>query len=58
MFILETQRLILRDIQPDDEPAWMALSEDEQYQRFYDESDCDEKNVHRIYAETISHSTV
>lgn len=41
MFKLETKRLIIRDILHDDEAAFVAISQDRKYQRFYDESDCD-----------------
>jgi hypothetical protein len=41
MFKLETTRLILRDMQPSDEPAFVAISQESKYQRFYSESDCD-----------------
>lgn len=41
MFKIETKRLILRDMTPNDESAFVAMSQDSKYQRFYDESDCD-----------------
>ncbi|MEZ6964139.1 GNAT family N-acetyltransferase [Aeromonas sp. S9(2024)] len=41
MFKLENQRLILRDMQPADEEAFVAISQESKYQRFYSESDCD-----------------
>ncbi|MCK6264710.1 GNAT family N-acetyltransferase [Vibrio sp. ZSDE26] len=41
MFKIETKRLILRDMTPNDEPDFIAMSQDVKYQRFYDESDCD-----------------
>lgn len=40
MFKLETNRLILRDMTLNDENAFVAISQDNKYQRFYDESDC------------------
>lgn len=40
MFKIETKHLFLRDMTPDDEMAFVAISQDEKYQRFYDESDC------------------
>ncbi len=40
MFQLETQHLILRDMQPADEAAFVAISQESKYQRFYSESDC------------------
>ncbi|MCY9862473.1 GNAT family protein [Vibrio coralliirubri] len=46
MFKLETSRLILRDMRPQDEPAFVGMSQDVKYQRFYDESDC-EPNKYR-----------
>lgn len=41
MFKLETPRLILRDMQPSDEEAFVAISQDGKYQRFYSEANCD-----------------
>lgn len=41
MFKIETKRLILRDMTPNDESAFVGMSQDSKYQRFYDESDCD-----------------
>ncbi|HHF3067902.1 TPA: GNAT family N-acetyltransferase [Vibrio diabolicus] len=41
MFEIETKRLIIRDMTPNDEDAFVAMSQDAKYQRFYDESDCD-----------------
>ena len=41
MFKLETNRLILRDMTNSDECAFIAMSQDAKYQRFYDESDCE-----------------
>ena len=41
MFKLETNRLILRDMQPADEAAFVAISQESKSQRFYSESDCD-----------------
>ncbi|MEZ8501004.1 GNAT family N-acetyltransferase [Vibrio splendidus] len=46
MFKLETDRLILRDMSLEDECAFVAMSQDAKYQRFYDESDC-EPNKYR-----------
>ncbi|WP_440145116.1 GNAT family N-acetyltransferase [Aeromonas veronii] len=40
MFKLETQRLILRDMQPADAEAFVSISQESKYQRFYSESDC------------------
>lgn len=39
MFILETERLRLRDMRLDDEAAFVAITQDERYQRFYSEED-------------------
>ncbi len=39
MFKLETDRLILRNMSLEDECAFVAMSQDAKYQRFYDESD-------------------
>ncbi len=40
MFRLETEHLIIRDMQDTDEAAFVAISQDEKYQRFYSEADC------------------
>ncbi len=40
MFVIETERLVIRDMTLDDEVAFVALSQDPKYQRFYDEEDC------------------
>ncbi|EKO3550238.1 GNAT family N-acetyltransferase [Vibrio fluvialis] len=40
MFKLETERLLLRDMQFTDEDAFVMMSQDAKYQRFYDEGDC------------------
>ena len=47
MFKLETNRLILRDMKFSDKDAFIAMSQDNKYQRFYDEGDCEP----RKYAE-------
>lgn len=41
MFKIETKRLIIRDMTSNDEDAFITMSQDAKYQRFYDESDCD-----------------
>lgn len=41
MFKIETKRLIIRDMTLNDEDAFVAMSQDAKYQRFYDEKDCD-----------------
>jgi RimJ/RimL family protein N-acetyltransferase len=48
MFILETKRLIIRDMQPDDEDAFVAISQDEKYLRFYDEIDSDPNKYRQL----------
>ena len=40
MFKLETERLILRDMQQVDEERFVKISQDNKYQRFYNEQDC------------------
>jgi len=40
MFKLETKRLILRDMTLNDESAFVEMSQDAKYQRFYAEGDC------------------
>jgi RimJ/RimL family protein N-acetyltransferase len=50
MFTLETERLILRDMQFKDESAFVAISQDKKYQRFYDESDCDPDKYRQLTA--------
>lgn len=40
MFSLETERLIIRDMTLADEADFVAISQDEKYQRFYNEADC------------------
>ncbi|MGF1762896.1 GNAT family N-acetyltransferase [Aliivibrio kagoshimensis] len=39
-FFIETERLILRNVNEHDEEAYIQLSQDAKYQRFYDEDDC------------------
>lgn len=39
MFTLETERLRLRDMRLEDEAAFVAITQDERYQRFYSEED-------------------
>jgi RimJ/RimL family protein N-acetyltransferase len=41
IFKFETKHLILRDMKPEDEKAFVAISQESKYQRFYSESDCD-----------------
>ncbi|EJL6400951.1 GNAT family protein [Vibrio cidicii] len=41
MFKLETENLILRDMQLSDESSFVEISQDAKYQRFYSESDSD-----------------
>ena len=40
MFSIETESLILRDMLEQDEGAFVAISQDDKYQRFYSEEDC------------------
>ncbi|BDU37819.1 putative Acyl-CoA N-acyltransferase [Vibrio nigripulchritudo SO65] len=40
MFEIVTERLILRDFIPEDVSSYVRLTQDEKYQRFYDEEDC------------------
>ncbi|MFB9217109.1 GNAT family N-acetyltransferase [Vibrio sinaloensis] len=40
MFRLETARLVIRDMTLEDEDAFVAISQNSKYQRFYDEQDC------------------
>ncbi|WP_410487559.1 GNAT family N-acetyltransferase [Aeromonas caviae] len=48
MFKLETKRLILRDMRLSDENAFVAMSQDNKYQRFYSESDCDSDKYRQL----------
>jgi len=41
VFKIETERLIIRDMKLEDELSFVAISQDNKYQRFYDETDCD-----------------
>lgn len=41
MFRLETENLILRDMQLSDESSFVEISQNSKYQRFYSESDCE-----------------
>lgn len=43
MFSIETKCLILRDMELKDEAAFVAISQNKKYQRFYSEEDCDPK---------------
>lgn len=57
MFKFETKHLILRDMQPSDEPAFVAISQESKYQRFYSESDCDPdkyRQLTRLFIEQAS----
>lgn len=40
MFVLETPNLLLRDMRAADETAFVTISQDQKYQRFYSEQDC------------------
>ncbi|HAS3373714.1 TPA: GNAT family N-acetyltransferase [Vibrio cholerae] len=48
MFKLETEHLILRDMRLSDENAFVAISQDNKYQRFYSESDCDSNKYRQL----------
>ncbi|WP_373958438.1 GNAT family N-acetyltransferase [Vibrio gigantis] len=48
MFKLETDRLVLRDITLEDQSAFVAMSQDAKYQRFYDESDCEPSKYYQL----------
>ncbi|MGI9878362.1 GNAT family N-acetyltransferase [Vibrio chagasii] len=48
MFKLETHRLVLRDMTLEDQSAFVAMSQDAKYQRFYDESDCEPIKYHQL----------
>lgn len=57
MFKLETNRLIIRDMTLADESAFVSMSQDPKYQRFYDESDCKTdkyRELTRLFIEQIS----
>ncbi|MEL6114753.1 GNAT family protein [Photobacterium sp. SP02] len=45
MFVLPTPRLALTDFLPSDTDAYLAMAQDEKYQRFYSEQDCNEKTM-------------
>ena len=48
MFFIETENLILRDFCEEDESAFIALSQDNKYQRFYSEDDCTPENYREL----------
>ena len=48
MFKLETSRLILRDMTLQDESAFVTMSQDANYQRFYDETDCEPSKYYQL----------
>lgn len=57
MFKIETQRLIIRDMTLADEDAFVSMSQDPKYQRFYDESDCNPdkyRQLTRLFVAQIS----
>lgn len=59
MFRLETARLVLRDMKFEDEEAFIAISQDAKYQRFYDEEDCRPskyRELTRLFIEQASES--
>ena len=48
MFKLETDRLVLRDMTLEDQSAFVAMSQDAKYQRFYDETDCEPSKYRQL----------
>jgi RimJ/RimL family protein N-acetyltransferase len=48
VFKIETERLIIRDMQFEDEPDFVTISQDKKYQRFYDESDCNPEKYREL----------
>ncbi|MGF1909428.1 GNAT family N-acetyltransferase [Vibrio kasasachensis] len=48
MFKIETKHLILRDMQMEDQTAFVELSQDAKYQRFYSEEDCDAEKYRHL----------
>jgi RimJ/RimL family protein N-acetyltransferase len=48
MFNIGTERLILRDMQQSDESAFVAMSQNSEYQRYYCEPDCLPENYQRL----------
>lgn len=48
MFRLTSRRLVLRDMRESDEAAFIALSQDSKYQRFYSEEDCDAEKYRQL----------
>lgn len=57
MFKLETDRLIVRDMRPEDEASFVTISQDEKYQRFYDEADCDPQKYRDLTALFIAQAS-
>ncbi|GLR77151.1 GNAT family N-acetyltransferase [Aliivibrio sifiae] len=59
MFKIDTDNLILRDMMPEDEAYFVAMSQDTKYQRFYNESDCDPdkyKKLTKLFIEQSNES--
>ena len=48
MFFIETKSLIIRDMELKDETAFVAISQNKKYQRFYSEEDYDPKKYHDL----------
>lgn len=48
MFSIETKKLILRDMELKDEAAFVAMSQNKKYQRFYSEEDCDPQTYQNL----------
>ncbi|MPS31739.1 MULTISPECIES: GNAT family N-acetyltransferase [unclassified Salinivibrio] len=53
MFMIETRRLVLRDMQPSDEEAFVHLTQHQKYQRFYSETDCQPETYRYLHARFI-----
>ena len=57
MFKIETKSLVIRDMMLGDEDAFVSMSQDPKYQRFYDESDCNPdkyRELTRLFVDQIS----
>lgn len=48
MLKIETERLIIRDMGPEDESDFVAISQDQKYQRFYNKADCDPEKYREL----------
>lgn len=56
MFVLPTPRLALTDFLPSDTDAYLAMAQDEKYQRFYSEQDCNEKTMRDLVTLFVAQS--